>query len=127
MTHDTHTTLLTIDETAELLRVSRVTLWTWRKAGIGPVATVYPTGRVMYAREAIDAFLGAGATAPVACATDDAPLSSAILAGDELPDLTQYTARALARALHEITGRAPRSQRKADLVAALRAIWEVHR
>lgn len=52
---------ITIDELAELLRVTPATVYQWRAAGRGPVATKVGR-RVLFRESAVDAWLDAQQT-----------------------------------------------------------------
>lgn len=59
--------LLTVEETAAILRVSRSSLNKWRVAGTGPVF-VRVCGRIRYSAADVSAFIGSGR-----CASTSAP------------------------------------------------------
>jgi hypothetical protein len=59
-TQEVQSPIYTTDEAAQFLRVTKVTLENWRKAGKGPawLQPNGPWGRVLYLKDALDAYLG---------------------------------------------------------------------
>lgn len=49
--------LLTTDDTCEMLRVDRSTLYKWWSRGVGPIRIMLPNGKSRVRREAYDEFL----------------------------------------------------------------------